>query len=102
MSKSKKDWLEIFEEIGLEVYYCNDYKFDEKSTKEIQTYVKKSLDKDHLEKLPVSDRKKITERWEKTMKLFNENLSYVGYSVILLRKRDEDEEVELFTSKTIN
>ena len=99
--KSKEDWFDLFKKLGLEVYYCNDYKFDKKTSKEIGEYVDLSLNKKYLKKLSKEDIEKIKKRWGKTIKLFNKNLGYVGYSVILLRKRVEEEEVELFTSNPI-
>lgn len=99
--RTKKEWMELFKRSGLEIYYCKDYEFYFKSKKEIDEYVEESLNKEHLKYLPKGILKKIEERWKKTITIFNKNLSYVGYSVILLRKRGEPEEVELFNSKEI-
>jgi len=96
--KSKEDWLRLFQEKNLEIYYLNDYKFSFKSNSEIENYVNKSLDKKYLKNLSELTFNKIKSRWRETMGIFNENLSYVGYSVILLRKRNEIEEIELFDS----
>ena len=98
---SKGDWLNLFKKNGLEVYYCKDYKFNLKSETEIKYYVEKSLNKEHLKNLPFEIVNKIKDRWYKTIKVFNKNLSYVGYSVILLRKRCEPEEIELFDSMEV-
>lgn len=97
--KTKEDWLKIFEEQNLEIYYCNDYLFDDKKSSDIKDYVKKSLDKPHITNNPKIDKKQIEERGEKTISIFNKNLSHVGYSVILLRKRKDVEEAEMFTTK---
>lgn len=96
--KSKKDWLKIFEQSGLEIYYSKDYKFNFKSKKEIKKYIHDSLNKRQVKELPKNIFTSIKLRWEDTINLFNKNLSYVGYSVILLRKRLEPEETELFTT----
>jgi hypothetical protein len=48
--------------------------------------------------LPNPVQEKVVSRWKSTLSIFNDNLSYMGYSIILLRKRDEVEETELFTS----
>ena len=95
---TKKDWTNLFRNSFLEVYFSKDYKFKNKTDKEIRTYVSESLNKSHLKKLPKDVQDKIFYRWERTMKLFNNNLKYIGYSVILLRKRKEKEESELFDS----
>ncbi len=96
--RSKKDWTDLFTSSGLEIYCAKDYKFIYKKPKEIEDYVKKSLDKPHLNSLPLPTLNAVKLRWKRTMKLFNENLKYVGYSIILLRKRIEPEEIELFDS----
>lgn len=97
--KSKDDWIKIFEKEGLEIFYIKDYLFNKKDKQDIETYVEKSLNKPHLNFLSKEIRKKINDRWAETMNVFSDNLKYVGYSVILLRKRGEIEEVELFDSK---
>jgi ubiquinone/menaquinone biosynthesis C-methylase UbiE len=96
---SKEDWLKIFEQSGSEIYYSKDYKFNLKSKEEIERYVNKSLNKKHIQELPKDISDKIKLRWKDTINAFNENLIYVGYSVILLRKRLEPEEIELFYSE---
>lgn len=100
--KSKEDWLNLFKKNGLEVYYCNDYKFNLKTQEELRNYVEKSLNKHHLKNIPKAIFNKIKNRWFDTMKIFNQNLAHVGYSVILLRKRCEPEEIELFDSVEVN
>jgi ubiquinone/menaquinone biosynthesis C-methylase UbiE len=93
---SKEDWLDLIKKQGLEIYSSKNYKFKFKSKKEIEEYIQLSLNKDHLKNLPIEDLKKIKSRWTEIITTFNENLKYVGYSVILLRKRKEFEEAELF------
>jgi ubiquinone/menaquinone biosynthesis C-methylase UbiE len=99
--RSKEEWLNLFKSKGLEIYYCKDYKFNFKSESEIKKYIEKSLDKRHLRTISEETLNKIKSRWHDTIRVFNENLSYVGYSVILLRKRGEPEEIELFDSKEV-
>lgn len=97
---SKKDWINLFRKEGLEIYYIQDYTFDSKTNKEINNYLEESLDKPHLNKIPKNIIKLIRQKWKNIIKTFNNNLKYLGYSVILLRKREELEEIELFTTKT--
>ncbi|MDE1849024.1 MAG: class I SAM-dependent methyltransferase [Nanoarchaeota archaeon] len=96
--KSKIDWLNLLHQNKLEVYCIKDYSFNFKKKIEIERYVNQSLNKNHLKELPEEIFKAITKRWLNIVTIFNENLKYVGYSVILLRKRIEPEEVELFTN----
>lgn len=41
----------------------------------------------------------IKSRWNRTISIFNENLSLANYSVILLRKNLVEEEPEIFLTK---
>lgn len=97
--KTKNEWLELFREEGFEIYYIRDYRFNKKTKEDIINYVKKSLNKPHLNILPKEIQNEIKDRWIQTMGVFSENLEHVGYSTILLRKRGEIEEVELFDSR---
>ncbi|MDI6738241.1 MAG: hypothetical protein QME12_07060 [Nanoarchaeota archaeon] len=49
-----------------------------------------------------SQRKKIKKRIEYVMGLFNKNLKYAGFSILLYQKRKIREEVELFLTKEKN
>lgn len=97
--KTKEEWILLFKKIGFEIYFIKDYLFDYPSESIINKLVQETINKPHLSILPESIKEEIASRWKNVLLTFNENLSYVGYSVILLRKRDEIEETELFTSK---
>lgn len=92
----KSGWISLLEESGFEIYYSKDYAFKRKSDFEIEGYVNSFLDKPFLRRLSEEVKLDIGKRWMETMKIFNENLAHVGYSIILLRKRSESEEKELF------
>ena len=54
--------------------------------------------KEHLSALDPDMRAQIRDRMGYFMRLFNENLSYAGFSVLLLQKRVARDQVELLTS----
>jgi ubiquinone/menaquinone biosynthesis C-methylase UbiE len=99
--KTKEHWVSTFKESGFEIYFVKDYLFEFQSEKKINNLVKEILNKPSLLKLSDELKYRIKTRWKKTLSIFNKNLFHMGYSVILLRKRDEKEETELFTSKEI-
>lgn len=99
---SKQDWIDIFKDSGFEVYYVRDFCFDYKTEDQIIHYVKESLNKPHLNELPKDIFDKIFKRWKNTMAVFNENLKYTGFSIMILRKRIEKEEIELFSYTATN
>ena len=96
--KTKNDWLTLFKKSGFEIYFVKDYLFDYQSKKSINNLVKETVSKPHMLLLPKSVRNIMASRWKNILSIFNSNLSYVGYSIIILRKREEVEETELFTS----
>lgn len=95
----KEGWLSLFEKSGLEVYYSSDYVFKSRREEDIQEYSQIFTEKPHLSGLSDNLKFKIQEKWGKIMKVFNDNIRYVGYPIILLRKREEK---EFFTSISPN
>jgi len=97
---SRADWLSLFASHSLEVYSVSDYYFDHKNSGQIEEYARLMLDKPHLRLLSKESRLVAEQRWIKTVSVFNKNLALAAYSVVLLRKRDEPEELEFFTSRS--
>ena len=98
--RTKEEWISLFKKTDFEIYLIKDYIFDHQRPEMIENLVKETLNKPHIINMPKHTKKEIASRWKNTLSVFNDNLSYVGYSIILLRKRKEPEETELFTSKT--
>lgn len=94
----KNFWIKPFIEKNLELYYMEDFTYDYKSEKDLNIFVKFITNKPHLRNLDTMLKKTIQKRSFKLMSLFNENLKYCNYSVLLFRKRTDAEEMELFTS----
>ncbi|CAK6686921.1 class I SAM-dependent methyltransferase [Synechococcus sp. BA-124 BA4] len=96
--RKKADWINFLNQSGLEMYYSCDYHFDTQSPEIISQYVDEICKKEHLQKYPEYVVKDISDRWKMTIEVFNQNLRYAAYSVLLLRKRAETEESELFST----
>jgi len=58
--------------------------------------------KRHLQELPKSERAILKEKYEYFIKLFNENLKYAQYSIMLFQKRLYRDEIELFEAYKVN
>jgi ubiquinone/menaquinone biosynthesis C-methylase UbiE len=97
--RTRAEWLDFFGSSGLEMYFERTYEFVKRSERDIERYVGSLLLKPHILKLQPQARAGLQERWIETITVFNENLSYAGYSVILFRKRREVEEEEFFLSQ---
>ncbi len=92
----EKDWS-VYDKWDLELYYKKDYDFIKRSSKDIETYAKNLIySKEHLDIYSEEEKQIIIDRWIRTMKVFNDNLSMTKFSIILLRKNLVKEEEELF------
>lgn len=95
-----KDWINIVDEISkdFEFYFSEPHKLSPRTSEEIDEYVDYFLKKDHIKILSETLKDAIKKRWLSILKVFNENHRYLGYSIIVFRKRPVVEEPELFIS----
>ena len=95
-----KDWVNTVDEISkdFEFYFSEPHKLSPRTSEEIDEYVDYFLKKDHIKILSESVKDAIKRRWLNILKIFNENHKYLGYSIIVFRKRPVVEEPELFIS----
>ena len=97
----KKDWIEFFSIPELEIYLIKDYKFNYIEDKEVDRFCNEILKRKHLEDLSPDALETLTEVYSKFMFLFRDNLSHMGYSILLLSKKKIWEDPELYTSTEI-
>lgn len=101
---NKDFWINLFKSVCekynyfLELYYEKDFIFLDRK-KQINKYIAEIMKKDHLMKLNATVRNVIRNRMSYFMNLFNENLKYAGFSIILYQKRKLKDEIELFITK---
>lgn len=99
---SKGGWIDLClktarkMDVSLELVAEKDYRYRDMSG-EIQPYSEEMLAKPHIRKLVVPDAiPSLSRRYADMMGLFNRNLQYCGYSVLIFQKRVSMEERELF------
>ena len=97
----KGDWDKFFDIPGLEIYSREDYKFDYVKDETIHNFVNKILNRDHLKELNKEAMEHLERKYGDYMYLFRDNLSKMGFSVMLLSNRMLWEDPELYTSKKI-
>jgi len=97
----KKDWNEFFDRSNLEIYFTEDYKFDYIEDEVIEKFVKNILGKEHLTKLSKISFDMLKQKYTYYMFLFRDNLSKMGFSIILLSNKMVWEDPELYTSVKI-
>lgn len=99
---SKSDWRTFVErEEELELYYQSDHAYLLRSAADIDAYCDVLMEKEHLRALPDDVAGQVRDRVRYFMSLFNENLHYAGFSVLLYQRRAQREEMELFVSRPV-
>jgi ubiquinone/menaquinone biosynthesis C-methylase UbiE len=103
---NKKTWRELFESAAmdnhneLELYYETDYCYLDISS-QIDFYVDMLMKKGSVTKYAKSEQEQLKRRALYFYSLFNRNLKYAGYSILLYQKRKMRDEIELFLTKKI-
>jgi len=94
----KKDWDDFFKIPDLEVYWTEKYKFDYTDDKIIKEFVEDILGREHLKKLEKDAFETLNKKYTDFMFLFRDNLSKMGFSIVLLSNKMIWEDSELYTS----
>ncbi|GBE19972.1 demethylmenaquinone methyltransferase [archaeon BMS3Abin17] len=97
----EKDWDKFFDIPNLEVYYTKKFKFDYIMDKEVKSFVENILDRAHLKEMRKDTLNTLYKKYKDYMYLFRDNLSKMGFSIILLSNKMVWEDKELYTSKEI-
>ena len=103
---NKQYWLDLFFSLKvsraeLDLYYNKDFSYQDRDLF-IQTYVNQIVENNIVDVELVEHKDIIKERFLSFMKLFNENLKYAGFSVLLFQKKPMRDEIELFLSHEID
>lgn len=94
---NKNDWLNVFNTNNkYELYYFKEYKFENKSRKDVEEYVTMFLQKPHIASLGQEIKKEIYKKWLGYMITFTQNNKYLSYFIALFRKNFYLEEKEFF------
>jgi len=98
----KKDWDNFFKIPDLEVYWTEDYKFNYIVDDIVKKFVEDILNREHLNKLEKSAFETLKNKYSDYMFLFRDNLSKMGFSIVLLSNKMVWEDPELYTSVKLN
>ena len=97
----KKNWDDFFEIPDLEVYLTQDYKFNYINNDIVKKFVEDILNREHLKKLEKNAFEILKNKYTEYMFLFRDNLSKMGFSIVLLSNKMIWEDSELYTSVKI-
>ncbi len=94
----KSNWIDFFLASELDIYWSKDFRFDYIGDKRIEEFCEEILQREHLNSLNEETYKKLHHIYKEYMFLFRENLSRMGYTILILSKRKIWEDSELYTS----
>ena len=99
----KEDWKKFFVREQDEIFEEIDYRFIKCSDKEIDDFCKLILNREHLKELPPKTLETLKNKYSEFMHLFNENNSHMGFTIFMLRKKEEDifNDPELYHSEVV-
>lgn len=100
---NKRDWVNFFVSDDVEVFEEVDYRFLKCTDDEINVFCNYILNRKHLDELSSDAKKVLGERYIKYMHLFNENLSHMGYTIFILRRKENEKynDPQLYNSERI-
>lgn len=87
----KSDWKKFFVTENAELYEEADFRFIKCSDQEIEDFCTAILVREHLKELDAEAMKLLRVRYVEYMHLFNENLSHMGFTVFVLRRKEDEQ-----------
>lgn len=80
-------WEGLFQRYGdLQLYFAKDYEYVPSTEEEIETYVEMVMDQKHLASVDPKIKQALKNRLTYLYQLFDFNLTYAGFSILLYRK----------------
>lgn len=94
----RSDWTSFFQTPPLQPFWSGEYAFDTVSEETVDDFVNQIVSRPHLQCLSQDAALALRKTYGSSMQLFRENLSYMGFTILLLRKELTTLDPELFTA----
>lgn len=98
---NKDYWIKFFTRNVFERFIVKDFLFDYISDKDVNAFCDMILARPHLQEMSSEAFETLSRVYREYMLLFRDNLSIMGFSILILKKSDPEIEYELFTSHEI-
>lgn len=95
----KDDWMNFLKLSGLEFFRVIDFVFEYIPNNKIKEYTNLILSAEHLNKLNKNTKNALEKKYSDFIKLFRDNLLYMGYSIFIMRKNNFPFDEELFKGR---
>lgn len=99
--KYRDYWISFYKSSGLVLKYLRNFRFDYIPDQTLEDFIRYILSKKHLADLREDTFSMLEKKYREYIFLFRENLSHMGYSIMLLTKEAFNDEPELFTGTEI-
>lgn len=102
----KNYWVELYKDTAkksgsvLELVYDQDSRYNNVDS-EIDDYVTYIIEKSNISGIPLEEVVHLHKLYSEQMNLFNKNLKYCNFSILIFQKRHIEDEWELFKSSTL-
>lgn len=97
----KSYWLGFYKHPHMCLKYVRDYKFNYIDDKTLEEFISYILSKPHLKEMKQEVFDVLKERYREYIYLFRDNLSHMGYSIVLMSKELYNDEPELFVGSPV-
>lgn len=96
-----KDWIEFFTLPNFSSYIVENYEFDTIPSSTVDSFVYQMMSQQHLNDLKPDIKEVFDRKYRQQMHLFQENLTHMGYTILILKKEPHPLDPELFTSHPV-
>ena len=97
----EREWLEFYRDGNMVLKYRQAYRFDRIEDRYIDRFIDYILSKPHLKQMSKDTYDCLSEQYSKFIYLFRENLSKMGFSILIYSKELYNNEPELFTAQPV-
>lgn len=100
--RDKQQWIECFSRDGFDLFFERSFRYDLRSDADIASYANAIASRSRLPDLSESHIDAVRDRLIELYSLFNENLRYAGFSVLLFRLKQPNSDRILHTSYAVS
>lgn len=98
----REHWLDFYKKSNLVLKFVENYRFDSISDKVLDEFISHILGREFLKELKPEVYQFLKEKYTRYIYLFRDNLSHMGYSILLYKKEKYNQEPELFRGSLIS
>ena len=99
---SEQYWIDVFSRDGVSLVAVEPYEYLRQTPERIAAYVEQVMDQSHLVGQPAQKTAALSSRLAHFYEIFDENLSYAGYSILLFRAGHPNPEPVLHTTRRVH